>query len=312
MSSDFVMDTLSKTLLKLRLKTLDAGALDAAGEWAIDVPGFEGFRLYLYLKGECWISVAGETWRPIKAGDCVLIAGESPFVIAKNPFVKKSLKWENVVNEHQEGRVTINGGGDIFSIGSYFQFEGHLPKILFSRLPPAIFISGDANQTAFLHWTLERFKSEFFSKDLGRLFIMSHLAPILLTEILRTYLASAKNEKNWLLALSDPKLSKAIEAMHSDYRRGWSLEDLAKAAGMSRSRFALLFKTQLGISPMDYLTSWRMQIACELLEAGDKNIAAVAHAVGYESESAFSVAFKKVVNCRPGYYQKTLRAKTGI
>ncbi len=100
-------------------------------------------------------------------------------------------------------------------------------------------------------------------------------------------------------------MSKVIDAMHSDYQRPWSLEGLAMVAGLSRSGFALNFRKQVGITPMDYLTNWRMQIACELLQAEDQNVATVAIAVGYESESAFSVAFKRIVKCRPGFYQKT-------
>jgi AraC-like DNA-binding protein len=115
---------------------------------------------------------------------------------------------------------------------------------------------------------------------------------------------SAKDEQNWLIALSDPKLSKAFEAIHSDYQKSWSLEDLAKVAGMSRSGFALNFKKQVGISPVDYLTNWRKQIACELLNTEGHNVSTVAIAVGYKSESAFSIAFTKIVKCRPGFYQK--------
>jgi AraC-like DNA-binding protein len=151
---------------------------------------------------------------------------------------------------------------------------------------------------------MERFGTEFFSKSIGRSLVMNHLAPIMLLQVFRIYLSSAKDERNWLIALSDAKLSKAIDAVHSDYQMAWSLEKLAEVAGMSRSGFALNFRKQVGIPPMDYLTNWRMQIACELLEAGNQNVSAVANAVGYESESAFSVAFKKIMNCRPGVYQK--------
>jgi AraC-like DNA-binding protein len=79
---------------------------------------------------------------------------------------------------------------------------------------------------------------------------------------------------------------------------------LAKVASLSRSGFALNFKKLVGIPPMDYLTHWRIQIACELLQTREQSISEVANAVGYESESAFSVAFNRIVKCRPGAYQK--------
>ena len=135
--------------------------------------------------------------------------------------------------------------------------------------------------------------------------MLSHLAPLMLLQILRIYMASAKNDRNWLSSLTDPRLSKAMEAIHFEYQKPWSLDDLAKVAGMSRSGFALNFKKYVGIPPMDYLTNWRMDTACELLESGDHSVGQVADAVGYESESAFSYAFTRVIKCRPGYYQKT-------
>jgi AraC-like DNA-binding protein len=98
-------------------------------------------------------------------------------------------------------------------------------------------------------------------------------------------------------------LSKAITAMQSDHARNWSLDGLARAAGLSRAGFALNFKKWIGVTPMEYLTQWRMQIACELLQE-DRRIAEVASAVGYESESAFSVAFTRIVRCRPGHFRR--------
>jgi AraC-like DNA-binding protein len=125
----------------------------------------------------------------------------------------------------------------------------------------------------------------------------------MLHQTLRSYLATAEREKNWLVALSDPRLSKAIAAMQWEYARNWSLDDLARTAGLSRAGFALNFKKWVGVTPMEYLTQWRMQIACELLQE-DRRIAEVASAVGYESESSFSVAFTRIVRCRPGQYRR--------
>jgi AraC-like DNA-binding protein len=103
-------------------------------------------------------------------------------------------------------------------------------------------------------------------------------------------LQSAEKRDNWLGAISDPKLSKAIDIMHSDYQNSWSLETLAEAAGMSRANFALNFKKRVGITPMEYLNSWRMQIACELLQDARRSVSDVAQAVGYDSQSSFSSA----------------------
>ncbi len=292
--------------MQMKLKSFVAGATDAGGEWAIAFPNYDGFKLGVVLKGEGWISAEGcQTTYQLNAGDCALITSGQPFVLASDLSVKQTPLAEVIGASTQDGVFTYNGGGDFLLIAVHFRFEGHLPKILFGHLPPVIHVPGHLEQAAILRWTLERFGAEFRNNTPGRALILSHLAPIMLLQILRIYLTSAKDERNWLVSLSDPKLSKAIEVMHSEYQRPWSLEELAKVACMSRSGFALNFKKHVGVAPIDYLTNWRMHIAGELLQAGDQSIAAVATAVGYESESAFSAAFMRVIKCRPGSYQRS-------
>ena len=155
-----------------------------------------------------------------------------------------------------------------------------------------------------LRGSLDRFGAEMRTGGVGRSLILSHLAPIMLLQTLRYYLASSPKEENWLVALTHPRLVKVLDAMQTDYKRGWSLEQLANVANMSRSSFALTFQKKVGVSPIAYLTNWRMQIACELLESGDLNLASIAAEVGYRSESAFSTAFTKAVKCRPGNYRR--------
>lgn len=121
--------------------------------------------------------------------------------------------------------------------------------------------------------------------------------------MLRLYVGSLPVEENWLRALAHPRLSRVLEAMQTNYKRNWSLNQLADLAQMSRSGFALVFKKTVGVSPLVYLANWRMQIACELLHEGNQSIAAIASEVGYDSESAFSTAFDRIVRCRPGAYR---------
>ncbi len=200
---------------------------------------------------------------------------------------------------------SCNGGGDFIVVGTIFRFEGHLPSILFDRLPSTIYIDGSSDQSAVLRGNLDRFTAEMRGHGIGRKLILSHLAPIMLLQALRIYLLSAPKEANWLVALSHPRLSKVLTAMQTNYKRDWSLEQLARLANMSRSGFALTFKKRVGISPMNYLMNWRMQIACGLLQAGNDSLSTIASAVGYRSESAFSAAFARAVKCRPGVYRRS-------
>jgi AraC-like DNA-binding protein len=108
----------------------------------------------------------------------------------------------------------------------------------------------------------------------------------------------------WLFALADPQIRAAIASMHDDPARKWTLQDLAKRAGMSRSTFALKFKQTVGSSPMEYLTRWRMLLAADRLAHSNDSISMVAPSLGYESESAFSAAFKKIMGCSPRQYSR--------
>ena len=172
-------------------------------------------------------------------------------------------------------------------------------------LSSVIHIPAHSAQAVVLRWSLERFAAEVRSHHAGRALMLRHLAPIMLVQTLRSYLASARGEKNWFVALSDPRLSRAIGAMQSEHRAPLVSSTIWPGPlGSPRAGFALNFKKWIGVTPMEYLTQWRVQLACELLREADRRIAEVASEVGYESESAFSVAFTRIVGCRPGHYQR--------
>jgi AraC-like DNA-binding protein len=105
--------------------------------------------------------------------------------------------------------------------------------------------------------------------------------------------------------LADPQISLAIESMHDDPAHRWSVEELAQRAGMSRSAFALQFKKIVGESPMEYITRWRMLVAGDRLTNSSDSISVIALSLGYESESAFSTAFKRVMSCSPRQYGRS-------
>ena len=298
-------DLLSDALTRVSLRAFINVALDAGGTWAVDFPAYEGFTFNVVQKGNCLLAVNGEQQSTrLKAGDCFLLTGGRKFSLASNLSLKNRFQAAELFAQAENGYASCNGGGDFFVVGTIFRFQGHLPSVLFGRLPPFIHIDGSSDQAAVLRWNLDRFSAELRGSGIGRSLILSHLAPIMLLQVLRIYLVSRPKEENWLVALSHPRLSPVLEAMQTDYKRDWSLEQLARLANMSRSGFALTFKKKVGVSPMIYLLNWRMQIACELLQAGDKSLSAIATAVGYSSESAFSTAFVKTVKCRPGAYRK--------
>jgi AraC-like DNA-binding protein len=129
------------------------------------------------------------------------------------------------------------------------------------------------------------------------------LAQMMLVLALRIHLAEgARGGVGWLFALADKQMNAAIRCMHDDPAHGWRLEELAQRVGMSRSTFALKFKKTVGTSPMEYLTRWRMLKAGDRLVNAEDSVSMIARSLGYESESAFSTAFRRVMGCSPRRY----------
>jgi AraC-like DNA-binding protein len=196
----------------------------------------------------------------------------------------------------------LNGGGDCFGIGGYFDFADDHADMLIGMLPPIVHIRKEADKAA-LRWRLERLMLELREPQPGGALVAAHLSHMLLVQALRLHMEEgARGGVGWLFALADRPVNAAISAMHADPARRWTLRALAETAGMSRSVFALRFKAKVGSSAMDYLTRWRMLLAGDRLANSREPISVVAPSLGYESESAFSTAFKRVMGCSPRRY----------
>jgi AraC-like DNA-binding protein len=136
--------------------------------------------------------------------------------------------------------------------------------------------------------------------------MLAKLAEVMFVEVIRKHIASLpKDSRGWLSALRDRHIGRAIQAIHGQPARQWTLEMLAHEVGLSRSVFAERFVHCVGLSPMNYLGRWRMQLAARRLEIPDVSIAQIAAEVGYESEAAFNRSFKKYVGVPPGAWRKT-------
>jgi AraC-like DNA-binding protein len=135
--------------------------------------------------------------------------------------------------------------------------------------------------------------------------MLGRISELMFVDVVRRYLESLpENRTNWLSGLRDAYVGRALTALHENPARNWTLEELAQVAALSRSAFAERFAQFVGQPPMQYLTSWRMQLATNYLRNGTENIAAVANRVGYDSEAAFSRAFKKSVGAPPSEWRE--------
>jgi AraC-like DNA-binding protein len=168
-------------------------------------------------------------------------------------------------------------------------------------LPELILIKADQARTLALHTTLQLLASEVSERAPGTDVIVNRLADILFIQCVRAHIASGSEncKRGWLRAIFDPRIGAALKAMHEKVENPWTVGTLAAAAGMSRSAFASRFKELLGETPLEYLTNWRMHKATGLLAEDDKKLFEVAKSVGYESDAAFSKAFKRILGMAP-------------
>jgi AraC-like DNA-binding protein len=198
----------------------------------------------------------------------------------------------------------FNGGGDCMILGGYFAFYARHAGMLLGVLPPIVHIRKESD-TAALRWYLERMRHELREPRPGGFLVAQHLAYMMLVQALRLHLAEGLSEGvGWLFALADKQMGAAINSMHDNPAHRWTLQELAKRAGMSRSIFALRFKEKVGVPAMEYLTRWRMLLAGDRLVNSSDRISAIGLSLGYESESSFSTAFKRVMGCSPRQYSR--------
>ena len=259
-------------------------------------------------RGNCWISVEGiPDPIPLTGGDCFLLAPRTSFTLRDNPRTRPRSFCE-VAPKASSNVVHYGGSGAPTTIISgYFSFDRVSLKPLTQLLPNLILVKADQARTLALHTTLQLLASEMSEQAPGSEVAANRLAELLFIQTLRAHIASASEscKRGWLRAIFDSQIGAALKSIHEDVSSPWTVESLATAAGMSRSAFAVRFKELLGHTPLEYVTEWRMQKASQLLQKDDQKLVEIAHSVGYESDAAFSKAFKRVVGVAPRQYMQT-------
>jgi len=294
------MDPLSEVLSLFKPRSYVAGGFEIPGEMAIQWPRHEGIKCYAVVSGQCWLSVEGVPDTVLlTAGDCYLLPPGAPFRLATDlaappvEFLTLRERWRS-----EDGRAEKKESS-CYLVGGHFVLTGSHADFLLSSLAPIVHIRKESDKAA-MRWSLERMAQEVRESQPGGSLITQQLAYMMLVQALRLHLADgAKEGVGWLFALADKQMGAAIRCMHDDPAHDWTLQKLAQHVGMSRSVFALRFKQTVGTTPMEYLTRWRMLLAGDKLKNSRESTTAIALSLGYESDSAFGKAFKRVMGCSP-------------
>ncbi len=305
------MDPLSDVLALLKPRSYVSLGLDAGRDWAIDFPPPQGIKFNAVLSGGCWLEVEGVEPFLLEEGDCFLLTQSRPFRMMSDRSLP-TIPADDIYAHAKDGVATCNGGGAFFLVGSRFGFSGAGADLLVGILPPVVHVSEHSDQASVLRFAIDQMARELRGRRPGGFLMTEHLAHIMLMHILRLYLSAPDTEgTGWLFALADRQIGTAIGAMHAEPARRWTLQQLAAMTGMSRSSFAERFKEKVGAAPMDYLTRWRMMLAGDRLTNSREPISTIALSLGYESESAFSTAFKRVMALSPRQYSREAADSAG-
>jgi AraC-like DNA-binding protein len=264
---------------------------------------------HLITQGPIWFNIADEQPVRLDEGDIIVLPRGSGHALSDQPGVESLpvSAYQSKIAGSPPMLVWDGPGPEARVLCGFFRCQGRLYNPLLDALPAVMVIRRDASRTPWLMAMLERTFDETLENRQGGAALVERLTSLLFMEVVQRYLDDNAAD-GWLAALSDPVVGKALRLMHDKPTHPWSVDELAKQAGVSRSVLADRFVEHVSMSPIRYLTGWRMELAAaRLLETGD-SLAEIAADVGYESESSFSRAFKRYVGQPPAAWRDAKRA----
>ncbi|RJF85442.1 AraC family transcriptional regulator [Sphingomonas cavernae] len=302
------MDPIDDIFSAMRVHRAIHARIEATSPWGVNFVAGKAARFGLVVEGQCWLEVEGRPDPiPLSAGDCYVILRGTRYSLRDHP---SSDVWNcyHALKDYDENHVVRMGGGGAAAtvVTGWFLYDAIGARPLVELMPPLIQTRMDAQRSQILQATLQLLALETQQAGLGSSIMISRLADILFIQAIRAHAVKAGSAAGgWLGALCDRRLGPVFREIHAELAKDWTVDSLAAVAGMSRSAFAAYFKESVGTAPLEYLTHWRMFRAGNLLRKGEQSTAEIAYAVGYESESAFSKAFKRVTGVAPGMWRRT-------
>ena len=301
-------DPLSEVITLLQPRAVFSRLISGAGRWGVRYSAFGEPSFCVVLEGSCRLAVDGHAPVTLEAGDFVLLPATPGFTMSGFEPVKLERLdpkvTSKVLGEIRHG--TRGGRPDVRLLGGWFAFESPDSALLVSLLPSLVHVRGVERLAVLVRLVGE----EASDRRSGRDLVLTRLVEVLLIEALRA--APSEDAPPGLVrGLADAHLAPAIRQIHGQFGRSWTVAALARTAALSRSAFFERFLRIVGMPPMEYLLSWRMAVAKDLLRRQDRGIAEVAEHVGYGSASTFSTAFSRHVGQPPRRYATRVKTAGG-
>ena len=311
------MDLLSDILSKLRLEGTLYFRTSFTSPWGVKVPSYSDVaRFHFAHKGRCMVRIAdNEAPVTLEQGDLIIIMRGAAHTLYCDPVNElDALPLDEIIQKSGfTGKGVLVWGEhgahhETQLVCGHFAFEKHASHPMIGALPDYIKIKNYGEGLgAWLEQSLRVIGAEACRDSPGADIVALKMSEIIFAQSLRVHLEADGKNVAVLAGLSDPKISKALRAIHEEPAHYWTLEELARIAGQSRTSFATHFSSLMAMTPISYITDWRMQLARQMLVDTNDAIIAIAENTGYQSEAAFGRVFKRTFSVAPVAYRKTFQ-----
>lgn len=310
------MDPLSEVLGALRATHQTGFRAEVTAPWGFSVPAQRGkAAFYVLSAGHCYLALEGQEPVKLSAAEMVFLPDGSGHQLSSHPGAAVR-RLESLCALRAAGTVRFGGGGaEAHLLAGSLRFEGLAAGPILTALGPVVRLPVGGEDGKHRETLVGLLCRETHTGGAGSEAAITRLLDLLLIEFIRAGIRRHCPERctaegNFLRLYLDPELCPAVTAIHAHPERPWTVAALAAEAGMSRTAFAVRFTQAAGLAPLAYATWWRMVKACELLRDGEATLPVVAARVGYQSESAFSTAFKRQIGTAPRRYAREVRGRT--
>jgi len=281
-------------------------------------PGAERLVIFhLITEGECFVELDGQPPVRLIAGDAVIFPQGDAHRMTSQPGLPPAsggARLDAVLARRPRQLAYGGGGATTRLVCGYLACDARLARMLLAGLPPVVRVNvRGSNAGAWLEASVRYALAEARSPRPGGAGVLAKLSEVLFIEVLRLYMnEQAEGRTGWLAGVGDRIVGAALNALHKSPAHAWTLEELARTANTSRSVLAERFQQLVGSSPMQYLTQWRMLLASNLLSRSNAPLASIAQDVGYQTDTAFSRAFRREYGAPPAAWRRTQAAREHV